>query len=82
MKGDNIPMSPAKGNGTTVGFHFTWVRNHDELIRVLPTIEKALKPFGVKPHFGKLFVLDGNYFQKVYKDDIEGLKSLIQKQDP
>ena len=82
MKGCDIPMSPARGVGPTVGFHFTWVRNHNELVRVLPKLEKELMAFGARPHFGKLFVLNGNYFQDIYREDIKGLRDLMEKHDP
>ena len=52
-------MSPAKGTGLTVGFHFTWYHKYEELKRALPALEKALAPFEAKPHQGKMFVLSG-----------------------
>ena len=75
-------MSPAKGSGHTVGFHFTWYHKYDELKRVLPILEKALAPFFAKPHQGKMFVLNGQYYEKVYKDDLVKLRKMIMQHDP
>ena len=40
----------------SVAFHFTWQPRPEEVLAVLPQIESALAPFGVRPHWGKLFV--------------------------
>ena len=75
-------MSPAKGEGLTVGFHFTWYHKHDELLRVLPILEKALAPFMALPHQGKMFVLSGQYYERAYKDDLVKLRNMIVQHDP
>ncbi|HKN99982.1 MAG TPA: FAD-binding protein [Pseudonocardiaceae bacterium] len=53
VAGDDLWLSPAHG-GDRVAIHFTW-RPLDEVPRVLPVIEERLAPFGVRPHWGKLF---------------------------
>ena len=40
----------------SIGFHFTWQPRPAEVLAALPQIESALAPFGVRPHWGKLFV--------------------------
>jgi alditol oxidase len=40
----------------SIAFHFTWQPRPAEVLAVLPQIESALEPFGVRPHWGKLFV--------------------------
>jgi xylitol oxidase len=37
--------------------HFTWQPDAEAVRRVLPIIEAALAPFGVRPHWGKVFTL-------------------------
>ena len=32
VKGDNLPLSPAKGNDDYVGIHFTWKRMYKEIL--------------------------------------------------
>ena len=79
--GDDMPMSPVKGK-TCIGLHFTWYRKADEVLAVLPLIEKTLVKFNVKPHFGKMFSLSGQRFEELYGNDLQMLRCLIVKHDP
>lgn len=38
-----------------VGIHFTWKRDPDAVLPLLPVLEEALAPFEARPHWGKLF---------------------------
>ena len=78
---DGIPMSPAV-DADHVGIHFTWYKKHDELVAVLPAIEKALVPFRARPHVGKLFVLNGNRFEELYGKELMDFRALVLKMDP
>jgi xylitol oxidase len=78
---DDIPMSPGKGTDV-VAIHWTWFRRPEEIAAVLPQIEDVLEPFNAKPHFGKLFGLDAATMAKLYGDDLETLKGLIERYDP
>ena len=69
-KGDDIPMSPAKGSGDYIGIHFTWHRKFQQILNALPKIEKTLQKFNVKPHLGKLFKLSGERFETLYGKDL------------
>jgi len=40
-----------------LAFHFTWQPDWPAVQHVLPVIEAALSPFGVRPHWGKLFTM-------------------------
>jgi xylitol oxidase len=40
-----------------LAFHFTWHPDWPAVQQVLPVIEAALGPFGVRPHWGKLFTM-------------------------
>ncbi|XP_066928285.1 alditol oxidase-like [Clytia hemisphaerica] len=78
---DNLPMSPAK-HQTCIGIHFTWWREHDKILSVLPLIESTLSKFNVKPHFGKLFQMSGPKFENLYGSDLDKLRALCYKHDP
>ena len=49
--------------------------------RLLPVIEKELSPFGVRPHWGKLFTLSPKELRSRYKKLPEFL-ALAKKYDP
>ncbi|WP_106816361.1 D-arabinono-1,4-lactone oxidase [Microbacterium timonense] len=55
---DGLWLSPAYDTDV-VGIHFTWKPDQPEVEALLPVIEAALEPYGARPHWGKLFVLDG-----------------------
>lgn len=53
---DDLWLSPASGR-PSVAFHFTWKPDSDAVARVLPLVERALAPFGPRPHWGKVFTM-------------------------
>jgi xylitol oxidase len=55
---DDLWLSPAYQTDV-MGLHFTWKPDQPGVEALLPTIEAALAPFGARPHWGKLFTLDG-----------------------
>lgn len=54
---DSLWLSAAYG-ADTVGLHFTWRLDVPAVTVLLPVIEQAL-PASARPHWGKLFALDG-----------------------
>jgi alditol oxidase len=77
---DDLPMSPFYKK-TCLAIHFTWKQEVEPVMALLPEIEAALAPYGVRPHWGKLFTLN----PKVLQSRIPGLqsfKSLAEKHDP
>jgi alditol oxidase len=36
----------------------------------------------MKPHQGKLFVLNGNYYEQTYKDDLVKMRKMMMEHDP
>jgi len=50
----------------SVAFHFTWQPRPAEVLALLPQIESALEPLGVRPHWGKLFVGSAEAIGTVY----------------
>jgi xylitol oxidase len=63
---DELWMSPAYRQDS-VAIHFTWQQDWAAVRAVLPEIEKALAPFGVRPHWGKLFTVDGPTLRTRYQ---------------
>jgi xylitol oxidase len=55
MAADELWLSP-QYRETTVGFHFTWRRQQEDVERVLADVEAALEPFSARPHWAKLFI--------------------------
>jgi alditol oxidase len=51
---DSLWLSPQYGRDS-VGLHFTWHRAQGEVERAVAQVERALSPFGARPHWGKLF---------------------------
>lgn len=55
---DELWLSPAYDTDV-LGIHFTWQPDQPGVERLLPVIEGALEPLDARPHWGKLFTLDG-----------------------
>ncbi|MCK5702321.1 MAG: FAD-binding protein [Cyclobacteriaceae bacterium] len=77
---DNLWMSQFYKR-ESVAFHFTWKPNWPEVKKLLPEIEAALAPFGVRPHWGKLYTIDAATVQRSYERFPDFLK-LLKKYDP
>ena len=48
---------------------------------ILPEIEKALTPFNVKPHWGKMFTLEPSVLQSRYAN-LNKFKEFVAEHDP
>jgi xylitol oxidase len=77
---DNFWMSPFY-HRTSVAFHFTWKQEVERVMKVLPVIEAALMPFGVRAHWGKLFTLSPGYIGSQY-EKLQDFKALLKRFDP
>jgi xylitol oxidase len=64
-----------------VAIHFTLTQDTDLVMALLPKIEQQLSPFGVRPHWGKLFTIDPNTLQSRY-ERIADFKKLMEEYDP
>ncbi|MBD3629696.1 D-arabinono-1,4-lactone oxidase [Cyclobacterium sp.] len=80
IKKDELWLSPAYGRDS-IAIHFTWKPDWENVRKLLPKIEAQLKPFQVRPHWGKLFTFDQNYLKEQYErmDDFVGL---MKEMDP
>ena len=77
---DELWMSPCYRQ-PSLAIHFTWKPEWESVRRVLPMIERELDPFGVRPHWGKLFTLAPALLQRRYAQ-LDAFKQLLATQDP
>lgn len=77
---DDFWLSPASGRDV-VAFHFTWKRHPEEVPALIRLIERELDPFGLVPHWGKLFSLDPALLHKRYPR-MNDFIALARKFDP
>jgi alditol oxidase len=77
---DRLWMSPQYGRDT-VGIHFTWRRDPTAVARVLVDVEAALEPFAARPHWGKLFLMDGGRLAPLY-ERLPDFRRLAERLDP
>lgn len=62
---DSLWLSPSH-SVDCLGIHFTWRQHGDEITALLYQIERALAPFGARPHWGKLFESDAGRIASLY----------------
>ena len=77
---DELWMSMAHER-PSLAIHFTWKPEWAEVSQVLPQIEKALEPFGPRPHWAKLFTLAPAKLQGQYARQHD-FEALLKKHDP
>ena len=65
----------------SVALHFTWRPMQPEVEAVLPELEDALRPFGARPHWGKLFSPAGYDWESLYPR-FAAFRSLASAHDP
>ncbi|MDH4145903.1 MAG: FAD-binding protein [Acidimicrobiia bacterium] len=65
MTGDDLWLSTAYGEDT-VAIHFNWIKDAAGVAALLPDLEAALEPFEARPHWGKLFAMDGATLRSRY----------------
>jgi len=80
IKKDELWLSPAYGRDS-IAIHFTWKADWENVSKLLPKIEARLKPFQVRPHWGKLFTLDQDYLRGQY-ERMDDFVSLMKNLDP
>ena len=77
---DNFWMSPCYQQDS-IAIHFTWKPKTKEVLHTIPKIEAALAPFGVKPHWGKLFKVNAQTLHDRYERFADFL-AMAKKYDP
>jgi xylitol oxidase len=74
---DDLWLSPCYQRDSAA-FHFTWHPDTAAVIPVLAAIEERLAPFGARPHWGKLFVMNP---AELYPR-LPGFRNLMARYDP
>ena len=77
---DELWLSPCHRRAC-VALHTTWKPEWDAVIGLLPLIERALEPFGVVPHWGKLFTMAPAVVQSRYERRAD-FRTLASEHDP
>lgn len=77
---DDLWMSMAYSQDS-MAIHFTMTQDTERVMALLPKIEEKLSPFGVRPHWGKLFTIDPATLQGRY-ERIQDFRNLMQEYDP
>lgn len=80
IAGDELWLSPFYKR-PSCAIHFTWERNWPAVKKLLPFIENALAPFGVRPHWGKLFTIPPTQLQASYPKFAD-FQKLLAHYDP
>ena len=77
---DRLWMSPQYGQDS-IGIHFTWKPEQEEVERALVAVEAALAPFDARPHWGKLFLADATVIAPLY-ERLPDFARLVERLDP
>jgi xylitol oxidase len=77
---DELWMSPCYRQHS-VGIHFTWKDDRQEVRRLLPIIEQKLAPFNARPHWAKLFTMPPARLQSLYAK-LPEFRQLLLRYDP
>lgn len=77
---DHLWMSTAYKQ-QSVAIHFTWQQHTSAVMKLLPVIEKELAPFGVRPHWGKLFTIPPAQLKPRY-ERFADFQQLLRQYDP
>lgn len=62
---DDLSASPFCGTDA-LAFHMTWRRDPGAVMAELPAVEKALEPFEVRPHWGKLYAMSPRRLRELF----------------
>lgn len=77
---DRLWLSPMFDR-PTLCIHFTWRREPEAVRALLPDIEAALEPFTPRPHWGKVFTLEGSAVRAQYPL-LPRFRALVRRWDP
>ena len=77
---DDLWLSGAYEQDVVI-IHFTWYDHRDEVYALLPDIEAALAPFGVRPHWGKAHRFDAASLARVHPK-LADARTVFERLDP
>ena len=64
-----------------VAADFTWRPDEPAVRALLPDVEAALRPFGARPHWGKLFTTGADELAQLYPR-MADFRELVRRYDP
>ena len=77
---DRLWMSTSYGEDS-VALHFTWRQQPQAVAELLVALERALAPFGARPHWGKVFAADAASIAPRYERHADFVR-LVGRLDP
>lgn len=77
---DELWLSPAYQRDS-MAIHFTWFDRPDEVGALIPLIEDALRPFGARPHWGKVHGFDAARLAEVHPR-LADARAVFERLDP
>jgi alditol oxidase len=80
VRADDLWLSSANGQDT-VGIHFNWLKKWEGIEPFLPKLERALAPFGARPHLGKFFAMSSAQLAAAYPR-MRDFRELVRRFDP
>jgi xylitol oxidase len=80
VAGDSMWLSPTAGQDC-IAFHFTWAQDPVAVRAALEAIERAIRPHGARPHWGKVFVTPATAFGALYPR-LDDFRRLVAQHDP
>ena len=69
----------------SLSIHFTWGdwQHKSEICKMIQQLEHVLKPFGARPHFGKLNFFNSSDIEMAYPDGaVSQFRALCERHDP
>jgi xylitol oxidase len=78
--GDDLWLSET-GGVDAVGFHFTWDNDDARVAPAVAAVEEALRPFGARPHWGKVFATGPDEIASAYPR-LDDFRALVARVDP
>jgi xylitol oxidase len=77
---DDLWLSGAYQQDVVI-IHFTWLDHPVEVGALLPSIEEALRPFGARPHWGKVHAFDAARLRAVHPR-LADARAVFERLDP
>ncbi len=77
---DDLWLSPSQGRDS-LALHFTWIADTAAVAPVVEEVERALAPFGARPHWGKVFGTGPAAVAALYPR-MADFRRLLEREDP
>lgn len=77
---DDTWLSPAAGRDSAA-LHFTWIQDVERVTPVVAEVERALRPFAARPHWGKVFTTEAAEIRELWPR-LADAERLVAATDP